>query len=412
MIPWRNISGRRFLKDIRHALEDGRHCLAVLPGPEEELERFASEIGIYLDRRIGSVRHVCVDNDASLEETLRGVFAEEDGAESATADLADLSARFPGSSCLVAIFSPALSPENAGRGADTMNRLAGLAKNRAENGEPILWSILAILPAHMPLPKHEVRLDRFFWWNRLRPSDLENALEAGLEPAGLSRGDFWWLRSLCSGIAVADPALVGPVADGHPKTMEDVRAILRGHPLSTLPRNLLDAAIRINAGGIRAHGDTPPAAGDEAALWHAGALAPDCFGRPALHPAVLAAAGQDADVERLVVRGQIREILPLVQDVHQAIWNRLCREHGDLWHRDKHAIWKHDDRNDRHTTFESIEWEIGALPAYFSEHWHVSKEIYQLAHKWREIRHTIAHNQLVPRENLLDAFERLSCLER
>lgn len=412
MISWQNISGRRFLKDIRRALEDGRHCLAVLPGAGEVLEMFDREVGSYLDRRIGIVRHFRVDNGLSLEDGLRDIFADEDGDEAATADLSELLARYPGASCLVALFSPDLSPENARRAAGVLNRLAGLAKNRAENDEPILWNILAILPAHMPLPKPEVRLERFFWWNRLRPSDLENALENSLDPVSLPKGEFWWLRSLCSGVAAADPSLAGLVADGHPKTLEDLCAILRGHPLANLPRELLDDAIRINADRIRTHGDTPPTAGDEAALWHAGVLGLDCFGRPAMHPAVLAAAGQDTDVARLVVRGQIRELLPLVQDVHLAIWHRLCREHGDLWHRDKHAIWKHDDRNDRSTTFESIEWEIGAMPAYFSEYWHVPKEIYQLAQKWRELRHSIAHNQLFPRADLLDAFERLVCLER
>lgn len=378
---WYCPQGKAFMRALCRTLEkEVEHAVVSLP--ERYIPSFLTEFSSYGRKSLGPFLTVQIEAGRPLAESLMPAFQTEGGDEVLPLeDFPELQVkkgstvvlRFP--SQLAAIREECFS---------FLEIMAAYAKACKDRGESPRWNLIAVMPAQWPLPREEIGVKTFVWWGKLRPSDLEYAVEQTLEGLALNEAVYYWYYALCKGLAVVDPELVEAIVANPPTSAEQLADVVHNHEL--LREDVGELAQQYyDMGQSEANRQTLPR-GIEAKLWHLGALDIDCYGKPALHPAALVASGLLTPLENLLVQGQMQVYLPLVQEVHSFICRMMEKRFGADWG-------KQDLQN-----YDSVESEIGGLPFYMKEYYErkIPQELLDLAFLWRAVRNTIAHGSIIP----------------
>ena len=382
MNVWYCPQGKAFMRTLCRTLaEEDEHAVVSLP--ERHIQSFVAEFLSYGKKTLGTLQTVTLEAGQPLAESLLPSFLSGAGEEPVPLEeFPELMVR--GGSTLVLLFPSELSA-GAEEYASFLELMAAHAKACKDQGKTPRWSMLAVMPAHLPLPREEIGLKTFVWWGKLRPSDLEYAVEHALENMGLSETSYYWYYALCKGLAGVDPELVEAIVNDPPLSAQEIANIVRGHELLREDVGRLAQKFWLERSWILNRGVLPR--GDAAELWQLGALDIDCYGKPALHPAAMVAAGLENSLGDQLVRGQIQVYLPLTQEVHGFLCQMMRKRFGQDWGK-------------KGTSYTSVEHEIGGLPSYMKTYYskEIPKEFIKLAELWRDLRNKIAHNTIIPYE--------------
>lgn len=380
---WNCPHGKAFMRSLCRTLEAGEKHVAIRL-PERHLSSFLKEFGPYATRFLGSIQKVVLEDGLSLEEALEPAFMPDGGKNRAPEDC--FSRMVSGGPHLLVVLPP------SARGtAPRLREFLALAADRAracrDGDRRLPWAMAAVVPADFGGLEDDTGLEVRDWWGKLHPSDLEFAIEQALADI-TNEASYCWYDALCKGLARMDPELVDAIFRNPPVSAAELADVLREGP-TVFDRELAERAWSYWQDPPAAlRRDTPPKGELETLLWERGALDIDCYGKPALHPAVLVAAGQEALLEKLVIQGQMQVYLPIVQEVHGFLCRNLAGICGPDWS-------GRDPEN-----FTSVEQEIGSLAFYMNYlkdtlGMSIPRELTDLAHIWREVRNTIAHGNMI-----------------
>lgn len=387
---WYCPQGKAFMRALCRTLaKEVEHVVVSLP--ERHIPSFLTEFSSYGRKSLGPFMTVQIEDGRPLAESLMPAFQTEGRDVVLLEDFPELQVKK--GSTIVLRFPSHLSA-NRQECAGFLEIMAAHAKACKDRRESPPWNLIALMPAQLPLPREEIGLKTFVWWGKLRPSDLEYAVEQTLEGLALNEAAYYWYYALCKGLAVMDPGLVEAIVSNPPVSARQLVEVVQGHEL--LRNDVGELARRYYEMGQSGINRQTLPHGIEATLWHLGALDIDCYGNPALHPAALVAAGLETRLETLLVQGQMQVYLPLVQEVHSFLCRMLEKRFGADW--GKKNTQKYD----------SVESEIGKLPFYMKEFFRrkISQELIDLAFQWREVRNTIAHGSIIPCKLALIAVAR------
>lgn len=262
----------------------------------------------------------------------------------------------------------------------------------AEQQIPLPWRLLILAPAHFPSPKPETSLEIFLGSGLCTQSDLEYAIENCVSKSGIRNlSSRLWLEAICKGLGMRDVGLCSFIFRELPLDMEEIMAMLRTYPLPELDYDTINCIISLDDGSEQIRD-----------LWRErqwlrdiGILESDCRNRESLHPAALARANRPHAIKRLLVEGQIRIYLPMVQEIHNFIYQQLSKICGDDWH-------KRYSEN-----YSGMDMEIGPLANYMSTYLkgECGEALLELAYLWRDVRHTVAHSRFLDYEIARDAVD-------
>lgn len=195
-------------------------------------------------------------------------------------------------------------------------------------GQPPFQLVAPVAPG-FPLPEDDVRLARLNWWGVFSRADLETAIEESFRELPPRNGTLAiWLRAVCRGVATTDPRLVSRIVEEAPTSVADLERTLASEAMQPSRErwSQRNGRGRLSRGGLAA----TPADPVETSLWRSGLL--DQFdGSLQIHPSWHVARGESAEIERLIWIGQVEVILPLVEQVREAVVNWLDLKCGDTW---------------------------------------------------------------------------------
>lgn len=385
MNTWYCPNGKAFMREICLDLRDSvTHYLVELPIPL--VRDFTDEFTQYSRKYLSYILVKKVGDGTSRDAVLRELFNIPDNEPVPPAH--DLLRRDAADHYILLEFSPSLSPEERQNWMAFLADLDLSTKQALDRGaQELRWKVIAVLPGSSAPYRPDMGIKKIVWWGFIHSSDMEYAAEQFFAPVlePEDRSSYYWLYSLCRGLASSDPMLAEWLVNDMPLDLDDVGQLMSKHPLFSTARLFKNVIARMDGKPpLHFSRTTPPEKGDEAELWKHGLYVIDCFGNPSLHPAALAAASRLQSLERRIVLGQMQVYLPIVQEVHGFLCRSLRRCCGSDWN--KHA-------RDRFTTIND---EIGALPAYMrAELSGYPPLLYDLAAIWREMRNTVAHNHMI-----------------
>ncbi len=388
---WHCPSGKSFMRTVCQVLRTEEKFACVVM-PWYHIPDFVQEFIRYSQNYLGYAATSRVEPGIDLTQALERCFSIE------STGLDDILSRPALAMYLVLQVSPHLSHAEAAAVPKALEQVAHLAKIHKDDGRPLVWRLLVVLPASYPWPRADVCLEVFYWWGRVCQSDIEYALEqscAELAPGGFYEWEFFWLYALCQGLTVIDPLISVSLFTDMPTSAAEVYEMLQRHPVVDLDEETRKAVIDMDGQSIHANRALPPD-GTLRLLWSRGAVDLAANGLVSIHPAALIAAKRFNSLERLVILGQIKVYLPLVQEVHAFLCSQLRKTCGCDWNK------KSPDR------YAGLNEEIGSLPRYMQDQLHGRyrpPELLDLAIQWRSIRNCVAHGRMIDCETALVAHK-------
>lgn len=381
MSLWYSPHPKAFLREICQVVGTEReHCAVSIP--QHLIPSFREELLSYGRKSLGELQVLQLNPQVGLWGNLAPLFNIDAGGDKKLSDLPEMT--LP--RCRNLVIFPSEKPlsweEEFLAFVDTM---AAHAKYCKDQGKRMLWSMLIVIPAGSKMPHEDIGLRVLYWWGRLHVSDLEYAIESNFGASEAQEYHLYcWFYALCKGVASGDPRLVELFQQQVPIDVDSLVNALAGHELCT-EENARLVMSYLNSSKYSLTRDVVPQ-GIAAELWHCGILDFDCYGKPSLHPAALVAAQKIDVLERLVVKGQMQVYLPLVQEVHEFLYNKIECLLGYKW----------DGRNKK--SFSSIKSEIGPFSVYINRRFKdvLPKDILREALEWRDLRNSIAHAQMIP----------------
>lgn len=395
MSIWYSPHPKAFLREICTALAtEKEHCAVSVP--QYLLSSFRDELISYGRKSLGQLRIPQIDPQSSLEQNLCPLFIFHHEDEAGIASLPEATL----SECrTLVIFLPETPLPWEDEFFAFVNHMVAHAKFCKDQDVHMPWSLLLVIPSGRRMPREDIGLKVFHWWGRLHVSDLEYAIEQVLGAAEVEEKHlYYWFYALCKGLASSDPGLVDFFLEALPTDMDSLVKALSLHELNTRENGQLVLSY-LNAPHCHLDRHAPPQ-GAMAPLWHRGILDIDCYGRTALHPAALLAAGQTAELERLAVSGQMQVFLPLAQEVHSLLYRKIEHILGPGWGRLNAE------------NFPALDSEIGPLSHYLYTYYRSKLPIFLLntAKHWRDLRNSIAHANMIPFAVALQAVRDYLCL--
>lgn len=401
MILWQCPHPALFVKEVCETLDTLQdHCIVSMPS--RLIPSFQEELVSYWKSTKGDyIRLHLLENETPLGDALAPLFSS--GSE--VSSLVDLKKNLlRGASTLVVTLPKQPLPIEKEFFDFLINDLMAHAKNCRDNAETLLWNMLVIAPADRKIPSQDIGLKVFLWWGRLHNSDVEYAIEDafrnsfGLETKKKTL-DYWWLYPVCKGISRSDPDLVEMVYRNAPQGMDDLMVVLSEHELNTEENgNLVKAFLDLDNSRYKLTLNALPQ-GLAAKLWHKGILDLTFQGDITLHPAALLAAGYKNKLEKLIVQGQMQFFLPLVQEVHTLLWNKV----EEYWGGNLEDLIPKDENLD------SARDEIGPFYALLGYLYHEKSKsiphvLLSAVKRWRQLRNDIAHIKILSRQTIDDAL--------
>ena len=390
---WACPNAKEFMRDICQLVRTNDQYACVII-PKNYVLDFAEQFINYSQNFLGDILRINIDAADNIESVfLDAAFPQSENPMSLHTALETAAENM----YLLLVISPDLQ-DPLEKCREFFEHLAQLVKIRKDTcAETLLWRIIAVWPAHVMWPRAEVGLELRYWFSQIRQSDIEYVIERCWLEQGeqLKERELLWLYALCQGLATIDPMLSVDIFKNLPTSIDDIQAILEEHGLYNIDRDLRQKVIRMDSSAsAKMSTALPPTRGDAYDLWSHGALDVRTNGFPALHPAAIHAANRINSLERMVVQGQMKVYLPIVQEVHTFICTQLQKDIGDTWN-------KKDEK------YSSLNEDICALPRYMSEYLkgRHDPELYDLAIAWRNIRNCLAHSHMLGCADLLCAYK-------
>ena len=380
-----------FLEEICASLRERASC-ATIVAPRRYHEDLSLAFRKYAENFLNLVYTVDVTGGESLLGALIPRFCEGDSPPSLTS-LFDLPTR-DGATLLVKY-----PPENfSGEFLTFAEEAASRSRTAATTNQPLLWSMVFIVPPDADFPAEDAGFARFYWWGKRYQSDLEYIIEREIIPRDYGNPASRWFYALCKGVCEGAPELVPNLLAKEPAGLDDIVDVLRSSPVYNEEnrRIALDYLEKYSP----PHTRTALPQDFAAEAWAAGILDIGCQGQPRLHPAALLAARGAEYVEKLVVRGQCQVYIPMVPEATRVITESAERKLGPDWNRG----------------IEEETLEIGGL------HYHLNntlsgwsrglREEIELAKYWRELRNELAHYKMIEARLALFAVAKLDEFKR
>lgn len=378
---WECPHGRQFMDELGDVLRAGdRHVITHLP--MFRVAGFADAFSAWCRKYLGSLAVIQAAPDDDPYLLLREQFRA--GANASITELISLAGRRE----YLLLLAPGDLGENQNARWMEFFRDLGLASKQAclDAGLPLPWRIHAIVPTNVFSPKPDVALEIFMPSGLFRASDLEYTVERNLLDneygVTFSESSRLWLYALCIGLGASDPEMCNAIFQALPMNAADVDKLLSEYRLTHVTDRMIKAIIRLDdfKNKNEIHRD------DYTLLQDFGLLDYDIEDKARLHPAALWAAKRMDSVWRLITRGQIRVYLPLVYEAQNFIVARLRALCGNDWH-----------KRDAANSFQTVATDIGPLYSYIRRYLMNScpRELMELACIWREVRHTLAHGNML-----------------
>lgn len=266
------------------------------------------------------------------------------------------------------------------------------ARQYVDYEKPLPWRALILVPYHLPSMRPESNLEIILGSGIFRTSDLEYAIERNLMENGIkSTSSRLWLSSLCHGLGRADPEICNAIFRDLPLDRDDIISMLEDYPLGNIDNEIKKIIISFDKAGNPAQCPY----WEKSLLQDLGILEFDTDDNCKLHPAALAKAKRSNSIERLVVQGQTAIYLPLVQEAHNFICRRLGIACGEAWNKHSPESW------------HGIEIDIGPLWGYMNAFLRgcCGEDLLELAGLWRNVRHRLAHGNMLDYIEARDAVE-------
>ena len=383
---WDCPSARVFMaKACTMVRSSAKHVCLILPNPF--IWDFAEAFRSFAANHMGEVWQINVQTNQDPEQTFLCQGFEEEGRNLEQALETNAQSMY-----LLLVFDPRTAPSEIYRKFCT--QLATLSKLYKDTSGTLLWRVIFVWPASIPWPRADVCLETLFWWGQIHPSDTEYAIERFAEELNgiINEWEYTWLYALCQGLASSDPLLAEYIFKSLPISFEQIKQLLQSHPLALLDRQSRQAVIDLDTQARRRLAQENPPEGNLRLLWSQGALDIYPNGIVKIHPAAFYAANRSVALEQLIVQGQIKVYLPLVQEVHAFLCRQLEHACG--------SDWTKKDEN-----FANITEEIGKLPRYMYENLKGKYDpaLLDLAHYWRIIRNNLAHSHMIDCETAIQA---------
>jgi len=400
MTLWELPSGLVFLKNVADTISSRRHCVVMLPGGMD-ISNFATALKRYLYLGgYGTSSRGIVPQGMFFEDWLLQIVRDTTGQDEI--DFNRLLEVDLGCSFIIAE-AASLATKDTQFALTPLYRLSDNAKRLKDRKIEPAWTVVVILPPLLPLPQSDICLETLCWQGKWGQADLGCVVESSLRDfPPKDESVAWWIYSLCVGLAITDPLLVGELFQSTPLTVPDITALLKGLPVAERARNAEHAAIiyadkELYEIPVLTRSSDFLSGNKEFDLWRQGLLDADRSGHPFIHPAALVVVNRHGSLKRMICRGQQQVILPLVQDVHKYLCSRLAGACGDSWH-----------QNGPKSGWEHIRYEIGPLPAYIKKYLRYCPFPLQDAiAAWRDVRNTVAHNTFLSFEIFTKAMEKL-----
>jgi len=400
MNAWSLPAGQRFITHLSEKAETQQFCVAVLPEIMDTVE-LAEEFSRHMYQEgLGVCSIIHATPDKPFTHSIHG--NKHGNTNNDAFDFDELlNTPIDGSFLIIIV------PDKRCVAAQTMNtairELATSAKRKKDVGVALNWTLLVIAPARLPLPESDASLDILCWQGKWRRADLELAFDESLRTSPPENDALgWWLYALCLGIGTTDPSLCSELFRETPQDIPSLIALLQRHPIATAAKlanrtNIItcDDNISSRPGPIRK--DAFLNGTEKLDLWGKGILDLDDSGALVIHPAALAQVKRTTSLERMVCRGQQQVFLPLQHSVLRILHQKLFDTFGNNWHK------KSGDSD-----YDSALYDIGPLQHYIKKFLpNCPSEIKNTAYAWRDVRHAVAHNTLLPFEKLYIAMEYL-----
>jgi hypothetical protein len=266
---------------------------------------------------------------------------------------------------------------------------------------------LAFVSPLFPLPPDQDGLTILNWWGITSPADHEFLFEEYVNERTLDSPEmYFWLKALSLSVGGDDPQLIKTIVENEPVTLEDVKEILKNHPLSKLktPSSSFERHLLIR--NLFFEPGKPPENPQEQKLWSLGLLAPNRYSL--YHPVML--AKDSVILEKTIAMGQREVFFPLIDQVHAFITFVVEDKIGSLEH-----IFQNDP--DKITKYEKVQTEISFLH-YTLQHlikntqleFPETQTLCSLSKLWTNIRHQNAHIQMLPHEYFKKAMSHYKSL--
>lgn len=406
---WQLPNASRFLDGIIESLASSKHSIVVLPDPF-----LSSDPVLILSKRLslrglGSLTEVSIGQ--RIHEDILDSISEELGFDICEItciedflDRKDVPSRYI-----------AITGAEAG-GADWMAGLSNLmskAGEHAQVSEFNPFNLVAFVSPSFAPPPSNLMLAHHFWWGILSSVDIDYATESCMSdypPSCIA--EYYWLWAMCRGVAKIDPYLAQLIVEMSPKSIEelcDIVSNIRSDSFTEIPHSFFNypemplRTVKIN----------PPANGALRDLWKGGYLDWHDGSGVILHPYLLSSCGFQQEITRMVWKGQVQIILPLVEQVRQSLIFWLVREFGVDWH--AKLVGPLPDEE-----LSGLTGEIGPLCHYlFGNRSPLRRSSFSkmsdMAWKWRNIRNDISHGRPISFDQISDAcnaFDLLAKVER
>lgn len=388
MSIWYSPHPKGFLRKLCQALATAdEHCAVTIP--RHLLQSFQEELLSYGRKSLGELVSLRLDPDGTLLQNLSPLFTLSNKQEAILSELADV----PLKRCrTLAIFLPETLLPWEDEFFTFVDEMTAHAKACKDQSRDLSWCMLVVIPFGRKVPREDIGLKLFHWWGCVHVSDVEYAIERAFGCyEEKERHLYCWFYALCKGVASMDPGLVDVFLQNLPTNIDSLIQCLRTHELNTKENGDLVQNYFRRTPPRLSRNEIPREYAAE--LWQHGILDIDSEGRPSLHPGALVAANQIEELERLVVKGQMQVYLPLVQEVHSFIYRKAEYWLGSGWDA------KHKE------AYPTLNSEIGPLAFCLENNYRkkIDRQYIETAKKWREIRNSIAHAQMIPFKNAVKA---------
>lgn len=403
MTIWQCPHYREFLESIWEELQKGDHHL-VIQLPAWQIGELRDAIYAFYKRYHYSMAFPVSEANISPEEYLRQCALEPD-----SFSLDNLTERKMVSENILLALPEDMEEEAREKWNEFFDKLSSDAREYqkrffGDNEDfrqalPLPWRLLALMPTHFPSPKPETSLEIFLGSGMAMRSDLEYAIESCLMESNIRReSSRLWLKAICQGLGTRDVGLCRNIFEFLPLDLDEVMEMLKACPFPEMDEAVIRAVIAIDEGNTQ----NGCSFSERQNLRDYGILENDCENMERLHPVALARANRPYSVYRLLLQGQIRTYLPMVQEVQAFIHEELERLCGSGWHTMESE------------KYPGLAMEIGPLAGYMSR-WLkgcCGYDLLNLAFLWRDLRNNVAHGVLLDYEHARDAVDLYEALSR
>lgn len=387
---------QRFFNDVVDDLVDGKHVIIVLPEP---LHQHIYEVlsGLTKRKNLEGIQNIDVgpEIDFDVYRALEKGIADDQAMLPTVRDILE----FQGAESSVCLLRGGFSGNE--KRAQSFCRLIsriGKETHLLDLKSNVQFVVLAT-PGDI-LPHTDLYLTTHSWWGVISETDIDVATEQQLKnsPPKLWT-DYYWVRSLCRGLAQGDPELAQRLVEEIPKSLEGIVEILKDNNTfskDATTRLKMKTAFYPELLSSQPNNDLIP-------FWKKGCL---CFVNglgQQLHSSYVATTEDgEKEIQRRVWNGQQSVFWPIVERVRISIVEQLVEYLGQNWTKKILEVANVDS--------QALMTEIGvlshALIQYRKKHPEQLPYKYeQLALAWKGIRNNLAHVELLDYRQTKDSLK-------